>query len=51
MPATLVSSDSTMKILKMSDEHSDSNPLPERQVREVEDQKIQVAAIRSTMTP
>jgi hypothetical protein len=44
---TIVSSDSTMKILKMTGEHTHSNQLFERKIREIEEDKIKVAAIVS----
>ncbi len=46
---TIVSSDSTMKILKMPDQHTHSNQLLVRKIREIEEDKIKVAAIVSIM--
>jgi aspartokinase len=50
-PVTLIASDTTMKIIEMSKKHSHSNLLLERKVLKIEDEKIKVAAIISTVTP
>jgi hypothetical protein len=50
-PVTVVSSDITMKFPKTSGEHTHSNQLLERRVREIEEDKVKVAAVVFTMSP
>ncbi len=50
-PVTVISSDITMKLLKMTGEHTHSNQLLERKVHEMEEDKVKVAAVVSTVSP
>ncbi len=50
-PVTVVSADITMKLLKMTGEHTHSNQLLERKVHEIEEDKVKVAAVVSTASP
>jgi hypothetical protein len=50
-PVTLMTTDSAMKIHKMSGDHNHSNLLLENNIHDVEDEKIKVAAIVPSIAP
>jgi hypothetical protein len=50
-PVTLVTTDSTMKVFKLSGNHNHSNQLLEKSVRDVEEKKIKMAALVPSIAP